>query len=455
MSEFNPVFLPHLQPLPHDPNALSYVFWNGLAYIPHTHTNWKEETLSWKKSCYIASQLSPMPKIAIKGPDVLKLLSSITVNNYDRFPVGSIKHVIHCTEEGNVLMHGLAFRLAEDEVAIHADTFYIQFAVDSQKYDVKTIGRDVTFIYQLGGPRSLEIIEQAARQDLHDIKFMRFRSDCEIAGHPVRITRMGMAGTLSYEVQGDFEEAKLDVYNELMRVGKPFGLVKLGINAYMSNHSENGYPQAFLHFPNDFNVPGYAEYTRKAMEGLHMDFLQTAHYPGGTYSEDIKDFYRNPFELGWGHMVKFDHEFVGRAALEKIAKNHREIVTLVWNPEDMMKVFASYFDKTEEPYMDMPFPQQISDKGALMNKFYNFKVLKDGKTVGFAMWRTYTLHYRETISMCCIDPEFSEIGTEVEIIYGDIGQRQLPIRAKVARYPYLDLPSNMTYDVETIPHYKA
>jgi hypothetical protein len=40
---------------------------------------------------------------------------------------------------------------------------------------------------------------------------------------------MGMDGTLSYEVQGDFEEAKLDVHNELLRVGKPLGLVKLGI----------------------------------------------------------------------------------------------------------------------------------------------------------------------------------------------------------------------------------
>jgi hypothetical protein len=59
------------------------------------------------------------------------------------------------------------------------------------------------------------------------------------------------------------------------------------------------------------------------------------------------------------------------------------------------------------------------------------------------------------ICLALQDTEFSEIGTEVEIIYGDIGQRQLPIHAAVARYPYLDLPSNMTCDVETIPHYKA
>jgi glycine cleavage system aminomethyltransferase T len=396
--------------------------------------------------------------IAIKGPDVLKLMSSITVNNYDRFPVGAIKHVIHCAENGNVLMHGLAFRLAEDEVAVHSNSFYVQFAVDSGKFDVKTIGRDVTFIYQLGGPRSLEIVERAAQKDLHDLKFMRFRTDCTVAGHPVRITRMGMAGTLSYEVQGNFEEAKLDVYNELLRVGKPLGLVKLGINAYMSNHTEDGYPQAALHFPCDFRVTGYGEYTRKSMEALnmsHLEYLEVRNIPGGTYSDDLDDYYRNPFELGWGHMVNFDHDFVGRDALLKIAKSHRKMVTLVWNHEDMLKVFASYFDKSDEPYMSLPFQQEINDMGPGLNKFFDYKVLKNGKTIGLAMWRTYTLYYRETISLCCIDPEFSEIGTEVELIYGDAGERPITIRATVARYPYLDLTSNKNYDVETIPHYKG
>jgi glycine cleavage system aminomethyltransferase T len=426
-------------------------------YIPHTHTNWREETLSWKKSCYIATQLSPLPKIAFKGSSALKMLSDVCVNSFERFPVGSIKHVIHCADDGNVLMHGLAFRLAEDEAAVHADTNCLQFYIDSGKYDVATTGPDVTFIYQLGGPKSLEIVEQAAKEDLHDIKFMRFRS-AEIAGHKVRVTRMGMAGTLSYEVQGSIEETGLDVYNEIMRVGKPLGLVKLGINAYMSNHTENGYPQEHLHFPGSYNVgKEYAEYTRKKFEGAAgIDFSSVIAdpVPRGTLSSDIKDYYRNPLELGWGHMVNFNHEFVGKRALEKIAGNHREMMTLVWNHEDMMKVFASFFEKGEEPYMDMPFQQEMLSKGAFFNNFFDYKVLKDGKMIGLAMWRTYTLYYRETISLCCIDPEFAKIGTDVTILYGDVGQRTIEIRAKVERYPYLDLIPNMKYDVETIPHYK-
>jgi glycine cleavage system aminomethyltransferase T len=447
--ESKQVLLPHLSCLPFDPNALSYVSWQQ--YIPHTHTNWREETLSWKKSCYIAAELSVFPHFTYKGPDVLKMLSDISVNSYVNFPVGSTKHMIHCDKDGYVVFHGLAMRVSEDAVAVHADPLYIQYYIDSGKYKV-SVEDDTTFVFQLGGPRSLEILEQAAQEDLHDIKFMRFRG-AVIAGHKVRIIRMGMAGTLSYEVHGSTDEVALDVYNEIVRVGKPLGLVKLGINAYMSNHTENGYPQVNLHFASSRKeMEDYVKYLNQKLP--HQLMSQADVVPRGTYSTDKKDFYCNPYELAWGHMVKFDHDFLGRGALEKISKNHRELVTLVWNHEDMMKVFASFFEKGEEPFLDMPFQQEITMKGVTMNNFFNFKVLKDGKTVGKAMWRTYTLYYRETISMCCIDPEFAKIGTEVIILYGDVGKRTLEIRAKVDRYPYLDLTPNHKYDVETIPHYK-
>ena len=36
---------------------------------------------------------------------------------------------------------------------------------------------------------------------------------------------------------------------------------------------------------------------------------------------DYKARYRNPVELGWAGMIKFDHEFVGRDALEKEVAN--------------------------------------------------------------------------------------------------------------------------------------
>ena len=57
---------------------------------------------------------------------------------------------------------------------------------------------------------------------------------------------------------------------------------------------------------------------------------------GSFYSEDIRDYYLTPYDLGYGPFVKFDHDFVGRAALEKMAAiRQRKKVTLVWNGDDV------------------------------------------------------------------------------------------------------------------------
>ena len=63
-------------------------------------------------------------------------------------------------------------------------------------------------------------------------------------------------------------------------------------------------------------------------------------------SKNIEDYYVTPYEMGYGSFVKFDHDFVGRAALEKIAGSpQRKKVTLEWNRDDLLKVVASAFEE--------------------------------------------------------------------------------------------------------------
>ena len=46
---------------------------------------------------------------------------------------------------------------------------------------------------------------------------------------------------------------------------------------------------------------------------------------GGSFvSDDIEDYYFTPWDLGYGSYVKFDHDFIGREALEAVAEDdHR------------------------------------------------------------------------------------------------------------------------------------
>jgi glycine cleavage system aminomethyltransferase T len=78
-----------------------------------------------------------------------------------------------------------------------------------------------------------------------------------------------------------------------------------------------------------------------------------------------------------------------------------------------------------------------------------------GRMIGKSTGRLYTLYYKRMISMAFVDPEYAEIGRELTVIWGEPGTRQIPIRAKVARYPYLDLTPNAKYNLDSIPRYTA
>ena len=77
---------------------------------------------------------------------------------------------------------------------------------------------------------------------------------------------------------------------------------------------------------------------------------------GSFYSPNVEDYYATPWDIGLGHLVKFDHDFIGRAALERMAgKPHRRKVTLVWNAEDVLGVFRRLLEGGETAmHIDLP-----------------------------------------------------------------------------------------------------
>jgi len=164
---------------------------------------------------------------------------------------------------------------------------------------------------------------------------------------------------------------------------------------------------------------------------------------------DMRLRYRNPVELGWEKMIKFDHHFIGRKALEKeVANPRRKMVSLVWNSEDIMDVYGSQY-RHGEPYMAMEpihFPQENGHPVLCADQ-----VLKDGKLVGISSGRAYSYYYRQMLSLCSIDTEHSALGKEVSILWGNPGTRQKAIRAMVSRFPYLNENRNEHVDVSTIP----
>jgi glycine cleavage system aminomethyltransferase T len=438
--------LPRTAYSPFDPEVDFYmlsgtVLEHGTA-LPLEYSGWRNEAMSWKKSCYLHSGLNPAFTYRVKGPDALRLFSDICVNGFSRFPVGTLRHAIMCNERGLIVAHGVLARLSEDEFVTHYLGLWTDYKLRNGKYDARGEFIHDEFIFQVAGPRSLEVLETASGECLHDIRFAGHRMS-QIAGAPVRILRVGMAGTLGYEVHGKVAEV-MRIYAALFKAGEPFGITKLGRIGYSMNHTENGFPQLFVHFPAPLHEdPGFMAYAGPAWSRRAPPELS------GSMGHDITLRYRNPVECGWARTIRLDHDFIGRQALEReLQSPKRQMVTLEWDSDDVVTVYASLFG-TADPYMSMEPSQLSQNKGR--HQLHADLVQKDGTPVGVSSGRMYSYYYRKMISLCSIDTAFSAPGTSVSVLWGNPGTPQKEIRATVARFPYLNESRNDTVDVSAIP----
>lgn len=331
--------------LPYDPHIGLYATEMGVAQ-PWHFTDWRDEGMSWKESCYLHAGLNPTATIRITGPEALDFLAANCVNSFANFPVGRGKHAIMCNDNGFVVAHGVLLRLGEEDFITYWLDPYITDRLEEGGYDAAA--EDVTgkvFLFQLAGPRSLEVLEAATAEDLHDIKFMGHRPS-NVDGHEITVLRMGMGGTLAYEVHGPVESARA-VYSAFMKAGERFDIRRLGWGSYMLNHTENGFQQGEWHF---VPAPYDGSDNQDAVPGRRMI---------GSLGPDIRERYCSPVDLGWSKMIKFDHDFRGRSALEKqVANPEHTTVTLVWNADDVVDVYASQL-RDEDPYQFMEMPHDL------------------------------------------------------------------------------------------------
>ena len=441
--------LNHSPFVPYDEKVVLYGTWPSRPYaIPWEYTGWRDESLAWKSSCYIHGNLNPSPTWLIKGPDALKFLSSYLVNGLKAFEVGMARHGIMCRDDGILVGDGVLLRTDEDEFISQWMAPYIAYVFDQVKdqYDAKaeTLTNKV-FLFQIAGPKSLAILEKASGDKFRDIKFMHHRMT-SFNGMPVRILRLGMAGTLSYELHGDIDHAH-DIYNMVLEAGKEYGIRRLGYHTYMMNHTEDGFPQAYYHFPypwaEDEKLKAWLGAATKSTQSTDLALL-------GSMGPDIKLRYRNPVELGWERAINFNHEFVGKEALQKlVAEKPRTMVTLEWNKEDIIDIYRSQFEPGE-PYANMDRPYHFRYEEGRETLYADRVLDKDGSMIGISSGRAYSYHYRQMISLCSINTQYSELGTEVFVLWGNPGTRQKKIRAVVARFPYLNEARNEDVDVSKL-----
>jgi vanillate/3-O-methylgallate O-demethylase len=384
---------------------------------------WKPESMSWKEGCYIHGGLSRQQTI-FRGPDVKEFFSSIVVNSLETFEVGSMKHGIYCNEDGLLTAHAILQRNDEHEYRFYAGHPWphYQLLASEGRFRVE-MEPSPWYLFQIAGPTSLETLERATGESLRDIAFLRFR-DAKIGGKTVEVARIGMSGNLAYELRGPLEDGP-EIYDAVFRAGQGLGIQRLGWRTYLVNHVEGGFPQMTWQFQTAADLdPGYMAMV--AASG----FNPPLNVSGSVDPADTRARLRTPVEVGWTRAVKFDHDFIGRAALEaEVAAPRRRVVTLRWNPEDVVPTSPSWSEG--------------------MNVHADH-LLQDGRPVGYSSGTIYSYFHRQVLSLGSIDVEQAEIGNEVVVRWGDHGRRIKDVRATVERFPYLADPRNSDVDTATL-----
>src|SRR5712691_1931140 len=320
--------------------------------VPPEFTNWRDETRAWQKSCVLFNQSYHMADLALEGPDALKLLTRLGINSFAGFAVDKAKQFVPCSYDGHVIGDVILFYLGPNQFNLVGRIpvlNWIRFHAATGRYDVKVeldersaARRDPlnrkSYRFQLQGPNAMKVMEKLLGTRPPEVKFFTMGS-ITVAGKSVRTLRHGMAGQPGYEMFGPFADGEA-VREAIVRAGEEFGLRQVGGRAYSANTLESGW------IPSPLPAVYTGEKMKSYREWLPAECYEGKASIGGSFnSPNIEDYYLTPWDLGYGAHVKFDHDFIGRGALEKIADQpHRRKVTFAWNADDVATVFRSMLE---------------------------------------------------------------------------------------------------------------
>jgi glycine cleavage system aminomethyltransferase T len=416
--------------------------------VPAEFSNWRDEQRAWQETCVLYNQTYHMAELMVEGPDALKLLSGLGVNSFATFVPGKAKQFVPCTPDGYVIGDVILFGLEDQKVNLvgrapvlnwvtyHAQTgdHDVEVTFD-QRTALRSDGLRRHYRYQVQGPNAMQVIEKALGHAPEDLKFFNMRMET-IAGKDVCALRHGMAGQPGWELFGPWEDREA-VHEALVKAGEDFGMKLVGGRAYGSNAIESGWIPSPL--PAVYTGDGLKAYR----EWLPAKGYEGSASVGGSFvSDDIEDYYFTPWDLSYGHLVKFDHDFIGREALEaKVDDEHRTKVTLALDDDDVTRTIASQLQKTDRAkYIEWP------NAVYSMHPFDEVKV--NDETIGVSTWICYSANEGKLLTLAVLDSEYAEPGTEVTFVWGEEngGTRkptverhvQTEMRAIVSPVPYVE-----------------
>ena len=415
-------------------------------------SNWRDEQRAWRESAVLFDQSHHMHEAVVEGPQAYEFLEGLAVNSLKNFDLDRAKQFITVNPEGYFIGDMVAFREREDQFVLvgrEVVANWVEFNLTQSgrnarvrrdpRSPTRPDGKAITrlhYRFQIQGPQAPRIIERINGGPIPEIKFFTIGT-INVGTKRVRALRHGMAGAPGLEIWGPYED-KPYIRDTILQAARDLqiDLRQVGSRAYPTNTLESGW------IPN----PLPAVYTGDGLMKRYREWLPVESYEasgalGGSFdSNDVRDYYVTPYDLGYRNFIKFDHDFIGRAALEATHdKPHRKKVTFEWNAEDVVKVIASAFRPGEEHYKWIEFPWVCYAATSVD------KVMQGGRTVGMSLFTGYSYNERCVLSLGVVDDQV-QVGDILTLVWGDPDggeglasverHKQTEIRVRVSPTPY-------------------
>ncbi|MCG8354354.1 MAG: aminomethyltransferase family protein, partial [Kiloniellales bacterium] len=243
-------------------------------------------------------------KFEIKGRDAPRLIEMLYTNRFTTLKTGMGRYGIMLSEDGLILDDGVTFKLGENHYLMSTSTAHageverhMEHFLQVERPDWQVWITPITSQWAnatVCGPQARDVMAALGGDiDLSPdaFPFMALREG-RIAGFPARLCRVSFTGELSFEINVRSRDSAA-LWDRIMTVGKPFGLIPIGSEANHVLRVEKG-------------------------------FLSLGHEVDGT---------ADPYDLGLGWiMSKKKDDFIGKRAVEirrSSSQARRELVGLL------------------------------------------------------------------------------------------------------------------------------
>ena len=179
--------------------------------------------------------VSHMGEAAVRGPQSLDFLQTLTCNDVGRLSPGRVQYNALTTEDGTFVDDLLVYRLAEDDFLLvinaantakdlswlraHAEKFEVEVQDESERWAQLAIQ----------GPNAAQALQPAVPQSLRELGYYRF-IHAEVDSVPCVVSRTGYTGERGFEIYAPAGEAAR-LWEILLDTGAAHGLVPVGLGA--------------------------------------------------------------------------------------------------------------------------------------------------------------------------------------------------------------------------------